>query len=403
MTRSILHIRVDAFPVAVERLRDSSLRGRPVAVCARHSPRSLVFSVSPEARREGVQEGLPLTAALRRCRSLTVIPPDSGLYRRAGAAVTRVLQRYSPLVEPGSWGRFYLDMSGTARLFGGGEDAACRIRKEVLNEVRLAGTLGIGTNKLVSGVAARVVQSHADLYAVPGGSEASFLAPLRVSLLPVLHKKKDREFLSGFNIRYVRQLADMSLIQLAGVFGKRAVLLHRQALGIDDRPVTSPAAKPFILEEITLEEDTNDDGVLLAVLYRLTEQACRRMRAASLLSRTAWLHLRYSDGMDVTRRLTFPNPTVHDRLLFPRLKETYLKASERRQRIRYLSLTFTDLEKPSPQTSLFDSPPEEGAGDPLIAALDTIRTRFGRDAVQWAGALVSGPAPRALPAPEAQR
>ena len=77
--------------MAVERLRDSSLRTKPIVVCSRHSPRSLVFSTSPEARKEGIWEGLPLTKALRRCRRLVVLPPDEVLYRRAAEEIARVL------------------------------------------------------------------------------------------------------------------------------------------------------------------------------------------------------------------------------------------------------------------------------------------------------------------------
>ena len=267
MNRHILHLRVDGFPVAVERLRDASLRNRPVVICARHSPRSLIFSASPEARKEGIREGLPLTKALRRCRGLVVCPPDEDMYRKASGEISRVLEGYSPLVESGHWGRFYVDMTGTRRIFGDVQDSAFSIRSGVRDSVGLEGTLGIGSNKLVSGVAARVVETHGDLYAVPSGSEASFLAPLRVRMLPAVRVRKDRTMLEEFNIRIVRQLASLSILQLTSVFGKRGVLLHRQALGIDESPVRPPASKPFVLEEKTLDEDTNDDDVLLGVLF----------------------------------------------------------------------------------------------------------------------------------------
>jgi len=382
MIRKILHLRIDGFPVAVERLRDSSLRTKPVVVCSRHSPRSLIFSTSPEARKEGVWEGFPLTKALRRCRRLIVLPPDEELYRRAAEEIARVLDRYSPLVEPGHLGRFYADMTGTSRLFGGVQDSAFRIRKEVQDGVRLASTLGIGGNKLVSGVAARVVESHGDLCSVPSGSEASFLAPLQVWMLPALRKQKDRVLLAELNIRLIRQLAALSILQLTSVFGKRGILLHRQSLGIDESPVRPPMSKPFVLGETTLDEDTNDDGVLLGVLYGMIEGACTEMRKKQVLPRTVWLHLRYTDGMDVTRCLRFHTPTTTDFLLFPKLESLFLRANVRRQRVRYLSLTFTDLISRPAQLGLFDGGshcPKEKA---LVSALDRIRTRYGSKAIR---------------------
>jgi DNA polymerase-4 len=382
MKRDIVHMRIPGFPVAVERLRDSALRGRPVAVCARHSPRSLIFSASPEARGEGVYEGLPLTKALRRCKRLTILPPDEGLYREAADTISTVLSDHSPVVEAGRWGRFYVDMTGSGRLFGHVEDSAFRIRRGVQETLGLASTMGIGSNKLVSGVAARVVESHGDLYTVPSGSEASFLAPLRVSLLPALREKKDRTLLSELNIRLIRQLAAISLMQLGAVFGRRSILLHRQALGIDETPVRPPASKPFVLEETTLDEDTNDDGVLLGTLYAMTERACRRMRSKAILPGTLWLHLRYTDGMDLTRRMKMQHPVITEPLLFPDIEALFLKTCFRRQRIRYMSLTFTDLRLPSAQMRLFDPVREPAKEERLSLAMDNIREKYGEGAVQ---------------------
>ncbi len=383
MNRHILHLRVDGFPVAVERLRDASLRNRPVVICARHSPRSLIFSASPEARKEGIREGLPLTKALRRCRGLVVCPPDEDMYRKASGEISRVLEGYSPLVESGHWGRFYVDMTGTRRIFGDVQDSAFSIRSGVRDSVGLEGTLGIGSNKLVSGVAARVVETHGDLYAVPSGSEASFLAPLRVRMLPAVRVRKDRTMLEEFNIRIVRQLASLSILQLTSVFGKRGVLLHRQALGIDESPVRPPASKPFVLEEKTLDEDTNDDDVLLGVLFGMMERACRRMRAKGVLPHTIWLHIRYTDGMDTTRSLRLRNPVITDPLLYQKLEPLYLKTNFRRQRVRYMSLTFTDLVRPPAQMALFETPAHFEREEALVSALDKIRTRYSGDIVQW--------------------
>jgi DNA polymerase-4 len=383
MTRNVLHLRIDALPVAVERLRDSSLKKHPVVICPRHSPRSLIFSASPEARREGVFEGLPLTKALQRCRKLVVLPPNATLYRKATESIVRLLERYSPLVEPGFWGRFYVDMTGTSRLFGKAQDTAFRIRSEVGLVVQLNGTLGIGSNKLVSGVAAKVVAFHGDLCAVPFGSEASFLAPLRVRMLPAVRSRVERELLAEFNIKMIQQLAMLSLPQLVAVFGKLGFVLHRQALGIDERPVRAPEAKPFVLEEITLDEDTNDDTILLGILYRMIERGCRRMRNKGISARTIWLHIRYSDDEDATRRLRLVSPTTTDTILYRLLEPFFIRTNERRQRVRYLSLTFTDLVAPSPQLSLFDMSRPYQKEESLVAALDAIRARYGEKIVSF--------------------
>jgi len=380
MFRSILHFRIDAFPVAVERVRNPALRARPVAVCPRHSPRALVFSASREAREEGVDEGLPVTVALKRCPRLVLLQPDEALYNRASEAVARVLRRYAPLVESGNRGRFYADLSGTGRLFGGARDAAFRILRDVSDSVRFEGTVGLASNKLVSGVAARVIRSCGDLCEVPPGSEAPFLAPLRVRLLPAV-RKAEGPLLAEFNIRFVEQLAGIPLPQLVRVFGRFGCVLHRQALGIDEAPVRPPEIKPFVLEEETLAGDTNDDAVLLSVLRLITERACRKLRTQKAFARTAWLFIRYSSGMDVTRRQRLNSPAVLDRILFRLIEPVFLKANASRQRVRYLSLTLTDLAPSGVQLRLFDDVPELAREERLACAMEALRRKYGFSSV----------------------
>jgi hypothetical protein len=226
----------------------------------------------------------------------------------------------------------------------------------------------------VSGVAAAVVRSRGDLCEVPSGSEASFLAPLRVRMLPAVRFKTERELLSEFNIRFVEQLAGIPVNQLA---------LHRQSLGVDETPVRPPETKPFVLEEETLADDTNDDAVLLSVLYGMTERACRTLRAKGVLPRTAWLHVRYSDGVDATRRLRTEGSSAVDPVLFRILEPFFLKTNFRRQRVRYLSLTLTDLVAPPAQLSLFDVPPPHPKEERIVRAVEAVRGKYGHGGIRF--------------------
>ncbi|MBN2200648.1 hypothetical protein JW777_01705, partial [bacterium] len=299
---------------------------------------------------------------------------------RAAEAVARVLRRYAPLVESGNRGRFYADLSGTGRLFGGIRDAASRILRDVSDSVRFEGTAGLASNKLVSGVAAAVIRSCGDLCEVPAGSEAPFLAPLAVRLLPAV-RKAEGPLLAEFNIRLVEQLAGIPLPQLVRVFGRFGFLLHKQALGIDEAPVRPPEVKPFVLEEETLAADTNDDAVLLSVLRLLAERACSRMRAKNVFARTAWLFIRYSSGMDAVRRVRINCPAGLGRILFRSIGPAFLKANRSRQAVRYLSLTLTDLAPSGVQLRLFEETPELDREERLACAMEALRGKYGFSSV----------------------
>jgi DNA polymerase-4 len=166
--RSILHLNVADFAVAVERTADPGLRGRPVVVAPPGSPRARVYDMSEEAFRAGVRKGMPLARALRLCRYARLLPPRPGLYRRAMAALARRALRYTPLVEAEeASGHLYLDLTGTGRLWGPPRDVARRLYREVRTELGLDPIWTLAANKLVAKAASRLVKPLGELLVPP--------------------------------------------------------------------------------------------------------------------------------------------------------------------------------------------------------------------------------------------
>src|SRR6266446_1305931 len=276
MLRSVLNVDIAAFPIAVERVIDRGLRGRPVLLAPPGSARAPVLVVSQEAAREGVRAGMPLPVALRRCPGAAVLHPNEALYKRATGAVLALLGGYSPLVEPAALGQTFLDLTGTVRLFGAAQDAAARIRREIEERLRLKPTVGLATSKLVSRVAARVIRPDGLCDVFPG-SEGPFLAPLPVGLLPAA-RGETGERLLDLNVARVADLLRISQAQLVIAFGAQGGRLRSQALGIDASPVRPPETAPAIVEGETLAEDSNEAAALLRALFGLCERAGRRLR-----------------------------------------------------------------------------------------------------------------------------
>lgn len=380
--RQVLHVDVADFPVAVERVVDPALRGRPLVI-APPLARAVVLCASSEARQDGIRPDMLLLEAKRLCRGLQVLPPNPPLYARAGRAIGELTGRFSPLIEPKSDGRVYLDVTGTGRLFGPPVDLADRLRRELLAGLRLDAAIGIAVNKLVSRVAADVTEP-AGLLDVRLGDEASFLAPLAVGRLPGVGPPVSRE-LSALNVRWVRQLALIELEHLVLCFGRFGHVLHQRALGIDPRPVQPQASEPGIRREVTLGEDSNDPDRLRAVLRSLVGEIGRELRARGVSASELRLELQYADSKHAAGSARLAVPASLDGGLWPAAESLLARVLVRRVRVRSCLLQGLGLARPSRQLLLFDDELEVEVDreSALMRALDRIRARHGQAAVRF--------------------
>jgi DNA polymerase IV len=378
LERQVLHLDVAAFAVAVARVVDPRLRGRPVAV-APPVVRAVVGTASAEARREGVRPGMPLQDARRLCRGLVVLPPDDGLCGRATQAVLEVAGRFAPVVEPGPLGRAWLDVTGTGRLFGPPIDLAARLQRELRGSLRLDAAMGVAVNKLVSRVAADLIEP-VGLRDVPVGDEAPFLAPLGVGRLPGVGSAVFRG-LRALNLRLVGQVAALEVEHLLLAFGRFGALLHQRARGIDPRPVQPPVREPEVRREAVLPEDTNDREALRGALRGLAEDAARELRLRGMSAGRLELEIRYTDARAERGRATLPAPAALDAELWRAADALFSRTCSRRVRVRELRLRAAGLARRQVQLGLFDDD-EHRRDAALTAALDRIRTRHGEGAVR---------------------
>jgi DNA polymerase-4 len=236
---------------------------------------------------------------------------------------------------------------------------------------------------MVSSIASRIMRSEG-VIDVDHGQEPSFMAPLKVDMLPGIGHVRQRILLEELNITLVREIASMDMGNLKLLFGRQAIVIHQRALGIDPTPVYPPLVRPTIAEEITLAKDENDDHRLLGILYGLLEKCARRLRERSLFPGKAGLLLRYTDQIEVIRQVKLPCPSFWDFDLYKPLKEVFYKACQRRKRIRFMRVWFQDLSSADPQLSLF---PEKSLNTEKMSnatqALDRVRGRHGDGAIRY--------------------
>lgn len=390
--RFIIHINVADFAVAVERVVDSRLRGRPVVIAPEGAARGAVYDMSEEAYQSGVRKGMPLSRALRRCPGAVVLVPHPERYERGMRVLLRHARPFAPRLEmTDHQGHLFLDVSGTGRLFGAPRDVAWRIRQAVRKDLGVAPVWSVAPSKLVAKAATRMVKPAGGC-SVRAGEEAAFLAPLPVGMIPGI-EAADMTRLREFNLTRAGEVARLSGAQLAAVFGRRGESLHAAVRGIDPSPVR-PADQPppVVALDHTFGDDTNALAAVDGVVYRLAERAGAALRRRRLAARRVGIVLDYSDGVRVARQAAVWPATANDLFLFEAAAAALGRAWTRRVRIRHLRLVCDRLTFPPAQMELFAAEREMRQNRRrLVAAVDAVRQRFGFEAIRMGRTLSAAP------------
>jgi DNA polymerase-4 len=261
-------------------------------------------------------------------------------------------------------------------------DVAWRLRKQIKTDLGLDPIWSVAPNKLVAKVATRLVKPDGE-YIVSAGEEESLLAPLPVNLVPGI-EHNDQLRLREFNLTHAFQVSALSLEQLEIPFASRAPSLYEAVRGIDPSPVLPIGQKPpTVIADHEFGNDTNNVHTLEGVLYGLVEQVGSRLRRRRRAARRIAIILDYSDGMRRARQVAARPATANDLTLFELARRTLQLAWVRRVRIRHMRLICDRLIFPPAQLELFAA--DQKANDNrsgLITAIDSIRHRFGNEALR---------------------
>jgi nucleotidyltransferase/DNA polymerase involved in DNA repair len=390
MSRTILHVDMDAFYASVEQRDHPEYMGKPVIVGSDPQGgkgRGIVATCSYEARKFGVHSAQPISQAWKLCPQGIYVRPDMDKYGRVSGLVMQILLEFTDMLEQVSIDEAFLDVTGSARLFGSGAEIARKIKRRIREELQLTASVGVAQNKFVAKVASDLKKPDG-LVIVEPGHEKEFLAPLPITRLWGVGPKTEEQ-LKRVGLQRISQLADMRHAELVARLGKGGAHLWQLAQGIDDRPVLSDEGFKSIGHEITFERDTCDFALLETTLLQLTEKVAHRLRAQGVRARTIAIKFREADFSTFTRRTTVTDPVNTTEQIFPMARKLMMPLIREEVCVRLLGVSASQLEEEveGKQLSLLvDRPPQKDRK--LAAAVDDIAQRFGDRAITRA-ALVS--------------
>lgn len=389
MQRVIFLVDMNAFFISCEMTRNDSLVGRPAAVAGDPKKRSgIILAANYEARACGVKTAMVLHEALKLCPKIILVPPDHRFYAQKSTEVMDLLSNYTPLLEQNSIDEAWLDMTGTAGLFGQPVEAAKRIMDEIKDRLGLWSSIGIAANKFLAKMAAEMKK--------PLGITELWENDIPIKLWPLPVNQmhgiggKSAAKLNRLGIRTVGDLAGFDRNQIVKAFGKGGNDIYIHAHGFDNTPVVPHKSGDMksIGRSTTLPDDISDLEKAKVILMELADDIGMTTRRHGKKGRTVHITLKYSDFQISTRQMTIP-ATCSTKEIYQAGCILLAQNWDRLHPVRLIGISLSGFHEDSSsgQLSLFDqreSNVKTEKNERLDQAMDKIRNKHGTEMITFA-------------------
>lgn len=376
-TEPIIHVDMDSFFVEVERVADSGLVGRPVAVGGT-GPRGVIASASYEARRFGVRSAQPTATARRLCRDLIVVPADHRRYDEMSAEVFAIFRAFTPLVEGLSLDEAFLDVRGLRLHFESPMAVGEEIRSRIRSELALPASVGVAAVKFVAKLASESAKPDG-LRHIPAEEQLDFLYGLPTSAMWGVGPATQAA-LTKLGVETVGDVAALPEGILRDALGPSTGRhLHDLSRGVDPRDVVPDIAAKSVSVEETYEEDLDGREVVETALLAHAQRLSGRLRRAGLKARTVSLKIRYPDFTTLSRSQTLPTAIDGSHPLFQVAIELLGGSDHLDRPVRLLGLGGSSLEPAAAPTQLGLEMDDDW--DRVEEAVAEVRRRFGETVI----------------------
>ena len=407
-----MHVDMDAFFASVEQLDHPEYKGHPVIVGGLSS-RGVVATASYEARKFGVHSAMPISRAKKLCPHGIYVYPNMARYKEISHIIHKVMEEFTPIIEPLSLDEAFLDVTGITHKFTGPKALGRAIKDRVFEETGLIISAGLAPNKFLAKLASDLDKPDG-LVVIPYGKECESLANFPIKRIWGVGPSTERRLKDGgfALIKDVQALPDEK--SLVPYVGNQARRIWELARGIDERPVEPDRQIQSVGNEETYESDVEDPAVIDLELHYFANRVAKRLRKYGLMGHTVSIKVRYNDFKTISRQKRLDSSTDQERviydtsvLLWNKLMRDALSVKQEEQEvmgatprpkfdnsilevpvkpIRLLGVTVSGLSTEGiVQDDLFSIEADE-KDEKLSIVLDSLASKFGEGAIM-SGAL----------------
>jgi len=383
---NIMHIDLNSCFATVEQQAHPSLRGKPIGITNRLSPRCCVIACSYEAKALGIRVGTALDEARLLCPDFIMLQSDPPKYHHVYKKLVKIMQDYSPKIQMKSIDEGIIDFHGTR------ENVNTRSLEEIGREIKLRLKLDVGSwMKCNIGIGPN-----------------RFLAKLAAGL----HKPDGMDRIDHRNLRAVLQ--GLKLTDLPGIAEHYEARLNAAGImtPVDFLDASSDTLRRFVFHSINgehwynrlhgwepddietrlsnvgrqfvMDKATADDAVLLPRFHYLCQTTGMKLRFRGVDARGICVWADFQNGESFMNRKMFRSAFYTDQEVYRRALYLF------NQRPKHMIVTRVGVTcymlTPSAraQVSLLE---DVNKAEWLTTAIDDINEKYGSFTISYGTAL----------------
>ncbi|MDR2667428.1 MAG: DNA polymerase IV [Puniceicoccales bacterium] len=305
--RKILHVDMDAFFAAVERLDNPKLDGKPIIVGGSPWGRSVVSTCSYEARKFGVHSSMPSRKAMELCPHAIFLPCRMERYGAVSKDIFAILRGISKRIEPLSIDEAFMDVTDNELCEQSATRVAVAVRKRIRSELGLSCSVGVSYNRFLAKIASEMAKPDG-IYVIEPKFAKSFIGTLPIGKFYGIGRATAKR-LEARQIFTGADLLSLSEEELVEMFGKNGRRFYDLVRGVDTTPVRwESARRKSLSRERTFDEDLMAICDVEGALYELAKEIEMALGAEHMTGRTITVKLRYDNFETVSMSRTFPSP-----------------------------------------------------------------------------------------------
>jgi protein ImuB len=265
-------ILVANFPLAALVRENPALKDAVLGLGDSTAAHSELKFVSPSAASLGICPGMTVAQARALSAMLAVSLRSTVAERSAAEALLVAARSVSPVVEAGTSGCVWLDLSGLGRIYQSEDEIAAQLVRRV-RKVGMEPAVGIATGRELATLAAHC----GGIRIIPTGRERDFSDSLSLDMLDLApYGTELKPTLARWGLKRLGELAQLNPHTIGTRLGRGGTALVRLAQGSDGRPLSPRPHTETFAAAVDLEFELDSleplNFIIRPLLERLVEQ-----------------------------------------------------------------------------------------------------------------------------------